>query len=121
MYVCVGTITNGIDAKLIRAANGFLHGIRVSWSWLTNVSTDCLSSPEVELQSGNGHRLRTSEGISVTNRNNSVDFFNLDCNQMYTPRVRVTYAEYYGLSENGNTLFFEGTQQSKSEPMINSE
>ena len=50
------------------------------------------------------------ESISVTSgsRNNSVDFFNLDCNQMYTPKVMATY-DGIGQFKKGIAIFFGGT------------
>ena len=73
------------------------------------MSIYCFKLPVVELSLSSGHLV---ESVSVTSgsRNNSVDFFNLDCNQVYTPKVKATYTGIQ-LFENGHTLFFGGSQQ----------
>ena len=43
ILICIDNITNGVNAELIRTDAGLLHGIRVSWSWLANVSFDSYS------------------------------------------------------------------------------
>ena len=71
------------------------------------MSIYCFKLPVVELSLSSGHPV---ESISVTSgsRNNSVDFFNLDCNQMYTPKVMATY-NGIGQLKNGIAIFFGGT------------
>ena len=92
---------------MIRTNTGLLLGIGVSWSWLSNVSVDCFKSPAIELLLSSGHPAN-STSVTSDSHNNSVDFFNLDCNEEYTPRVRATYTGI-GIFENGNiTLFFGG-------------
>ena len=103
MHVCIGNITNRINAELIRIDTGLLLGIRVSWSWLSSEPVECFQSPEVYLSTNTGSLSKT---LSSTSHNNSVEFLNLDCNQMYTPRVRATFGGQVRLSEDGNTLFF---------------
>ena len=106
LYACIGNITNGINAELIRTDTGLLLGIRVSWSWLSRIEIQCFQSPKVELSTNTGSLSKT---LNSTSRNNSVDFLNLDCNQMYTPRVRATFGGQIELFENGNILFFGST------------
>ena len=106
LHACIGNITNGITTELIRTDTGLLLGIRVSWSWLADDPTECFQSPRVELSTNTGPLSKT---LSSTSRNNSVEFLNLDCNQMYTPRVRATFGGQTPLFENGNPLFFGGT------------
>ena len=106
-YLYVGDVlTDGINAELICTDSGLLLGIRVSWSWLSNVSVDCFQSPVVELLLSSGHPAN-STSVTSGSCNNSVEFFNFDCNEEYTPRVRATYTGFE-LSEKGNTLFFGG-------------
>ena len=49
MHVCLGGITDGVNAELICADSGILLGIRVSWSWVSSVPAECYQSPVVEL------------------------------------------------------------------------
>ena len=104
--LCI-VITNGVNAELIHNDSGLLLGIRVSWSWLLNVSVDCFQSPVVELSLTSGHPAN-STSVTSGSRNNSIDFFNLDCNQMYTPKVKATYDNFQS-SDTGNTVFFGGS------------
>ena len=105
MYVCLGGITDGVNAELIRADSGILLGIRVSWSWLSSVPAECFQSPVVELSYVTKKFHITLE---FTSRNNSVEFFDLVCNRMYTPIVRATVRDV-PLHDNGNALYFGGT------------
>ena len=105
MHVCLGGITDGVNAELIRADSGILLGIRVSWTWLSSVPAECFQSPVVELSYITNQFRKTLNFIS---RNNSVEFFDLVCNQLYTPTVRVTFIDI-ALRDNGNALFFGGT------------
>ena len=102
MYACLGGITDGVNAELIHTDGGFLLGIRVSWSWSSSVPTDCFHSPVVELSYNTG-RIRKIHNI--ISRNNSVEYFNLVCNKMYSPTVRATLRDIQDF-ENGN---FGGT------------
>ena len=105
MPMAIGNITNGINAELIRTNAGLLHGIRVSWSWFANVSANCFQSPEAQLLTFQGQLTKT---LNVIDRDNSVDFINLNCNEIYTPRVRATYNNV-GQFENGIAIFFGGS------------
>ena len=102
-------LTDGINTELIRTDTGLLLGTRVSWSWLSNVSVDCFQSPVVELSLSSDHPTNIlSTSVTSGSHNNSVEFFNLDCNEEYRLKVRATYTGYR-LFENGNiTLFFGG-------------
>ena len=105
MHVCLGGITDGVNAELIRADNGILLGIRVSWTWLSSVPAECFQSPVVELSYITKQFRKT---LNFTSHNNSVEFFDLVCNQLYTPTVRATVRDIV-LRDNGNALFFGGT------------
>ena len=107
MHACLGGITDGVNAELIRTDGGFLLGIRVSWSWSSSVPTDCFQSPIVELSKNTG-QIEFHRTLNIISRNNSVEYFNLDCNQMYRPRVRATLRDIHEF-EDGNALFFGGT------------
>ena len=82
MHICLGGVTDGINAELIRADGGILLGIRVSWSWLSSVPAECFQSLVVELSYITKQTCKT---LNFTSRNNSVEFFDLVCNRMYTP------------------------------------
>ena len=105
MYACLGGITDGVNAELIRADSGILLGIRVSWTWSSSVPAECYQSPVVELSYITKQICKT---LNFTSRNNSVEFFDVVCNQMYTPTVRATFIDI-PLHDNGNALFFGGT------------
>ena len=105
MYAWLGGITDGVNAELIRADSGILLGIRVSWSWSSSVPAECFQSPVVELSYITNQFRKT---LNFTSRNNSVEFFDLVCNQMYTPTVRATFRDI-AFRGNGNALFFGGT------------
>ena len=105
MYACLGGITDGVNAELIHADGGILLGIRVSWTWSSSMPVECFQSPVVELSYITNQFRKT---LNFTSRNNSVEFFDLVCNQLYTPTVRATF-RYIALRENGNALFFGGT------------
>ena len=109
----IGNITNGVQSELIRADNGSLLGIRVSWSWssIVTIQPRCFKAEELVLyiSSSNGRPFRTvREGINITRHNNSVNFFDLDCNVMYTPEVRVTNVLSIRLQQSGSPLLFGG-------------
>ena len=99
IHVCLGGITDGVNAELIHTNSGFLLGIRVSWSWSSSVPTDCFQSPIVEL---------SHKTLNIISCNSSVEYFDLDCNQMYRSIVRATFRNVQEF-ENGNALFFGGT------------
>ena len=107
-----GPLTDGIHAELIRSDSGLLLGIRVSWSWLswTSDPVQCFQSPTVELIPDTGNTiLRT---LDSTSHSNLVEFNNiteLDCNEVYFPRVRATLTSTnVRLFDNGNDIFFGG-------------
>ena len=80
MTSIAGSITNGVNAELIHTDSGSLLGIRVSWSWLSSVPTECFQSPDVQLSPiiGRIHEI----ALNFTSYNNLVEFLNFDCNQM---------------------------------------
>ena len=98
----LGSITDGIDAELIHSDSGLLLGIRVSWSWLSSDPVECFQSPRVQLLDNNRNAIQRP--LESTSRNNSVEFniTELDCNQMYFPRVRAS------LNNNNNNRFEDG-------------
>ena len=59
----------------------------------------------VELSHNTGEIRKT---LNINSRNNSVEYFDLVCNQMYRPIVRATLRDIQEF-ENGNALFFGGT------------
>ena len=97
---------------MIRADSGSLLGIRVSWSWSSIVTTQpwCFQSADLQVElytSSNGRPFRTvREGINITRHNNSVNFFDLDCNLMYTPKVKAYTIQYIRLIQSGSPLLF---------------
>ena len=99
-------ISDGISAELTCTDSDILLGIRVSWSWISDVPTECFQSPVVELSNSTGRIRKTLNSISC---NNSVEFLNLDCNMMYAPTVRASIGGYVQLFKNGNALFFRST------------
>ena len=101
----VGGIIDGVNAELIRTDGGSLLGIRVSWSWSSSVPVECFQSPVVELANGTGRIRKT---LDIISHNNSVEYFGLDCNQMYRPIVKATFRGVQDF-ENGNALFFGGS------------
>ena len=110
----VSNITDGVYAELIRNDSGLLLGIRVSWSWLSSDPPECFKSPEVHLIPNIGIEIQRTPSLDSTSRNNAVEFniteSELDCNQMYLPRVRATHAGVnIGLFDDGNKIFFGGT------------
>ena len=75
-----------------------LLGIRVNWTIKSEYLNCQFSSLRVELNSGE----RTKD---ITVNDTSADFYNLDCNRQYTPKVRGTSG---GISSSdiGNMVFF---------------
>ena len=108
MHVCLGSVTDGVNAELIRADSGILLGIRVSWSWVSSVPAECFQSPVVELSYVTNQIRKIRKTLNFTSRNNLVEFIDLVCNRMYTPTVRATVRDIV-LHDNGNALFFGGT------------
>ena len=69
--------------------------------------SDCFQSPVVELSLSSGN-VANSTSVTSGSPSNSVDFFNLDCNQMYTSKVKATYYNFQS-SDTGNRVFFGGS------------
>ena len=80
----------------------------MSWSWLSSDPVECFQSPRVQLLSN--FRIVIQKPLDSISRNNSVEFnsIDLDCNQMYSPRVRATLSTIERF-ENGNDTFFGGS------------
>ena len=94
-------LTNGVRAKLITADDGVsLLGIRVLWTIKSEYLNCHLSSLRVELNPG-----QHSRDITVNNR--SADFYNLDCNEQYTPRV-IAVVSHVRIQDIGDRLFYGG-------------
>ena len=49
--------------------------------------TDCFQSPVAELSNNTGQIRKT---LNIISCNNSVEYFDLDCNQMYRSTVKAT-------------------------------
>ena len=87
-------LTNGVTAVLIKAPDGELLGIRVTWR-INSEYLDCqFTALRVELYIS-GPEAEVGKDISVSNR--TVDFSSdhLDCNERYTPRVRASTCFIY--------------------------
>ena len=82
-------MTNGVTAMLIKALDEELIDIRVMWSIKTEYSGCVFTLLRVELNNG---ELVSKDINDVTD--GVADFNNeqLDCNRLYTPRVRATHA-----------------------------
>ena len=108
----VGPIADGVHAELIHSDGGLLLGIRVSWSWLSSDPVECFYLPKVELIKPRSTEdlIRRTLDSMATSRNNSIEFntTELDCNQMYIPRVRAAIPDI-SLFSDGNTIYFGGT------------
>jgi hypothetical protein len=105
----LGPITDGVHSELIRSDSGLLLGIRVSWSWLSSDPVECFESPDIELMPNIGTAIQRT--VDSTSHNNLVEFniTDLDCNTLYTPRVRATLKNNIRPFEDGNTIFFGGS------------
>ena len=93
-------LTNGVRAQLITADDGVsLHGIKVLWTIKSEYLSCQLSNLRLELNPG-----QHSRDITVNNR--SADFYNLDCNEQYTPRVTavVSATEIQNIGDGSMTL-----------------
>ena len=80
-----------------------LLGIRVSWTIKSEYLNCRFSILNVSL---NDDQDMINRGITVND--SSVDFFNLDCNEQYTPRVtaKVSRTER---GDTGDSIFYGGT------------
>ena len=77
-----------------------LVGIRVNWT-IKSEHLNCLfTSLTVYLLPGGHFR-------DITVNDSSADFYNLDCNTEYTPRVRVAFMGT-SLQDVGDSLFYGG-------------
>ena len=95
-------LTNGVSAELITASDGVsLRGIRVLWTTKSQYSNCQFTSLRVELNFG-------EVGKNITVNDTSAEFFSLDCNRQYTPRVRA--ATYFIAIDRdiGAQLFYGG-------------
>ena len=83
--------SHSVSAELIRAEDGSLRGIRVRWTWRSDIPIDCvITSPRVELLIGSESRVQKD----VNTTSNSTDFLTqLDCNVAYKPRVSAVVSD----------------------------
>ena len=82
-----------------------LLGIRVSWTINPEYLNCQLSNLNVELN-------RDEHSRDITVSDSSVDFYNLDCNKNYTPRVTASLSltdSTFEIQGNGDMLFYGGT------------
>ena len=94
-------LTNRVLAQLITADDGVsLLGIRVLWTIKSEYLNCQLSNLRVQLNQG-------QHSTDITVNNTSADFYNLDCNEQYTPRVTaiVSATEIQNI---GDRLFYGG-------------
>ena len=83
-------LTNGVTAVLIKAPDGELLGIRVTWT-IKSEYLDCqFTTLRVELYISDPVA-EVGEDISVSNRTADFSSEHLDCNKEYTPRVRAVH------------------------------
>ena len=76
-------VTNGVRAELITDNDGVsLLGIRVLWS-ISSVYTRSCQYPPIRVELNPGGHVK-----EVTVSDTSAEFFNLECNRWYTPRVQ---------------------------------
>ena len=80
-------MTNGVTAMLNTAPDGELLGIRVTWRIKSEYSGCQFTSLRVELNNGKVGKDINDLTDGVANFNNE----QLDCNRLYTPRVRATH------------------------------
>ena len=103
-------LTNGVTAVLIKAPDGELLGIRVTWR-INSEYLDCqFTALRVELYIS-GPEAEVGKDISVSNR--TVDFSSdhLDCNEQYTPRVRAVHVSSTStttVTDNGVQVIYRG-------------
>ena len=96
-------LTSGVYAELITANDGVsLLGIRVLWTIKSEYLNCPFSNLRVELNLG-----QHSRDITVKNVNRLADFYNLDCNEQYTPRVTAIVSTTE-IQDIGDRLFYGG-------------
>ena len=92
-------LTNGVQAELITANGGVsLLGIKVLWTIKSEYLNCPFSNLRVELNSYQHSR-------SITVSDSSADFYNLDCNEQYTPRVTAIVSAIE-IQDIGDSLFY---------------
>ena len=95
------SLTNGVCAELITDDDGTsLLGIRVLWTIKSEYLNCQLSNLRVEL-----NRIQHSRYITVSD--SSADFYNLDCNEQYTPRVTAIVSGIQ-IQDIGENLLYAG-------------
>ena len=83
-------LTNGVTAVLIKAPDGELLGIRVTWTIKSEYLECQFTTLRVELYIS-GPVAKVGKDISVSNRTEDFSSEHLDCNEEYTPRVRAAH------------------------------
>ena len=82
-------LTNGVTAVLIKAHDGELLGIRVTWI-IKSEYLDCqFTALRVELYISGP--VEVGKDIRVSNRTADFSSEHLDCNEEYTPRLRAAH------------------------------
>ena len=94
-------LTTGVRAELITDNDGVsLLGIRVLWTIKSEYLSCQFSNLRVELNPGQHSR-------DTTVSDSSADFYNLDCNEQYTPRVTAVVSAIE-IQDIGDSLFYRG-------------
>lgn len=97
-------LTNGVRGELITTNNGVsLLGIRVSWTIKSEYLNCQFSRLEVWLNRGQ-HVIKRA----ITVNDTSANFFNLDCNQQYTPRVTANVLGFQ-IQDTGDSIIYRGS------------
>ena len=96
-------LTNGVQAELITANDGVsLLGIKVLWTIKSEYLNCQFSNLRVELNYNSNQHSR-----DITVIDSSADFYNLVCNEQYTPRVTAVVSAIE-IQDIGDSLFYRG-------------
>ena len=112
-------LTNGVTAVLIKAPDGELLGIRVTWT-INSEYLDCqFTTLRIELYIS-GPVAEVGKDISVSNRTADFSSDHLDCNEEYTPRVRAVHDSSGFITQatdNGIPVFYRsGNDNNNTRP-----
>ena len=92
-------LTTGVRAQLITGDDGVsLLGIRVLWRIKSEYLNCQLSNLRIELNPGQHRR-------DITVSDSIADFYNLTCNQLYTPKMTATVIGIQ-IQDIGNMLLY---------------
>ena len=111
LIIASDNLTNGVTAMLITASDGKLLGIRVEWSIKPEYLNCQFATFRVEL---NDAELAIGKDISAneTFKDFSEASDHLDCNRLYTPRVRaISSGVPRARTESGAILFYGSKTQ----------